>query len=62
MGMLKSRRLRWAGYFTRMGDRRRAQKLLLGRLERKRSPSRPKIKWEDNIILDMKELCYERDW
>ena len=31
---LKSRRLRWAGHVARMGDGRKAHKLLLGKPER----------------------------
>ena len=30
---LKSRRMRWAGHVARMGDRRRAQKILVGKPE-----------------------------
>ena len=46
---LKARRLRWVGHVARMGDGRRAHKLLQGKLVGKRH-SRPKIGWEDNGI------------
>ena len=59
---LKSRRLRWAGHVARMEDGRRAQKLLVGKPEGKRPRGRPKMRWEDNIIRDLKEVGYEGDW
>ena len=45
-----------------MGDGRRAHKILLGKPERTRPRGRPKIRWEDNIIRDLKEVDYEGDW
>ena len=59
---LKSRRLRWAGHVARMGDGRRAHKILLGKPEGTRPRGRPKIRWEDNIIRDLKEVDCECDW
>ena len=60
--MLKSRRLRWAGLIARMVDGRRAYKILLGKPEGTRPRGRPKIRWEDNIVRDLKEVDYEGDW
>ena len=37
-------------------------KLLVGKPEKKRPCDRPKIEWEDNIFLDLKEMGYEGDW
>ena len=34
-------------------------KLLLGEPEGKHPPDRPKIRWDDNIIWDLKEVDYE---
>jgi hypothetical protein len=34
--MIKSRRMRWAGYVARMGEKRNAYKVLVGRPERRR--------------------------
>ena len=45
-----------------MGDRRRAHEILLEKPERKRLRFRPKIRWEGNIIRDLKEIDYESDW
>ena len=47
------------GACCKMGDRRRAHKLLQGKPEGKCPYGRPKITWEDNIIRDMKEVGYE---
>ena len=45
-----------------MGKGRTAHKLLLGKSEVKRPRGRPKIRWEDNIFWDLKEVDYEGDW
>ena len=52
---LKSLRWRWAVHVVRTEDGRKAHKLLLRKPEGKRSRGRPKIRWEDNIISDLKE-------
>jgi hypothetical protein len=46
--VIKSRRLRWAGYVARMGERRGAYRALVGKPEGKR--------WEDNIKMDLREV------
>ena len=45
-----------------MGDGRKAHKIFLGKPEEIRPRGRPKIRWEDNIIRDLKEVDYEGDW
>ena len=50
MRIVKSCRLRWAGHVTRMGNERGAWKLLVGKPEGKRPVSRPRMRWENNII------------
>ena len=37
-------------------------KILLGKSEGTRSRGRPKIRWEGNIIRDLKKVDYEGDW
>ncbi|KAJ4449178.1 hypothetical protein ANN_00574 [Periplaneta americana] len=60
---LKSRRLRWAGHVARMGESRNAYRVLVGRPEGKRPLGRPRRRWEDNIIMDLREVgCDDRDW
>ena len=51
---LKSHRLRWEGHVARIGDGRRARKLLLGKQKGKRPRDKLKIIWDDNIIWDLK--------
>jgi hypothetical protein len=46
---IKPGRMTWAGHVTRMGDRRGACRVLVERLERKRSLRRPRRRWVDNI-------------
>jgi hypothetical protein len=50
--MIKSRRIRWAGHVVRMGERRNAYRILMGKPEGKRPPGRPKDRWVDNIKRD----------
>ena len=45
-----------------MGDGRRAHKLFLGNQEGEAYSCRLKIRCEDNIIWDLKEVGYEGDW
>jgi len=46
-----------------MGERRRVYRVLVGKPEGKRPPGRPRIKWEDNIKMDVYEVgCGGMDW
>ncbi|KAJ4445665.1 hypothetical protein ANN_12349 [Periplaneta americana] len=60
---LKSRRLRWAGHVARMGESTNAYRVLVGRPEGKRPLGRPRLRWEDNIKMNLREVgCDDRDW
>jgi hypothetical protein len=48
--VIKSRRMRWAGYVTHMGEM-----ILAGRPEG-RLLGRPDLTWEDNIEMDLQEV------
>jgi len=39
-----------------MGERRGVYRVLVGKPEGKRPLGRPRRRWEDNIIMDLKEL------
>jgi hypothetical protein len=52
----KSRRMRWEGNVARMGERRGAYRVLVGKPEGKRPLGRPKRRWENNIKLDLQEV------
>jgi hypothetical protein len=54
--VIKSRRMRWAGHVTRMGEGRDVYRGLVGRPEGKRPLGRPGHRWEDNIRMDLREI------
>jgi len=55
--------MRWAGHVVRIGDKRRAYRILVGKPEGKRLLGRPRLRWEDNIKMDLKEVgCGGMDW
>jgi hypothetical protein len=43
--MMKSRRMRWAGHVARMGEKRNAYTILVGKPEGKRPLGRPRRRW-----------------
>jgi hypothetical protein len=60
---MKSRRMRWAGHVSRMGETRKAYRILVGKPERKRPLGRPKHRWVDNIKIDLRETGWDcMDW
>jgi hypothetical protein len=54
--VIKSRRMRWAGYVAWMGEGRGVYRVLVGRSKGKRPLGRPRYRWEDNIKLDLREM------
>ena len=63
MRVVKSRRMRWAGYVARMGEDRVVHRVLVGKPEGKRPLGRPRRRWEDNIKMDLQEVGGCRgDW
>ena len=62
-GVIKLRRIRWAGHVARMGERRGVYRVLVGKPEGKRPLGRPRRRWEDNIRLDLQGVeCGGMDW
>jgi hypothetical protein len=67
--VIKSRRLRWAGHLARMGERRGVYRALVGKPEGRRPLGRPRLRWEDNIKMDLRrgggidwiDLAQDRD-
>jgi hypothetical protein len=46
-----------------MGERRGAYRVLEGKPEGKKPLGRPKLRWEDNIKMDLQEVgCGDIDW
>jgi hypothetical protein len=61
--MLKSRRMRWAGYVARMWEKSNACRILVGKPQGKRPLGRPRRRWVDNIKMDLRETgCDGMDW
>jgi hypothetical protein len=54
--MIKSRRMRWAGNVERMGEKRKAYRILVGKPGGKGPLARPGRRWEDNIKIDLREI------
>ena len=61
--VIKSRRMRWAGYVACMGEGRGVYRVLVGKPEGKRPLGRPARRWEDNIKMDLHEVgCGGMEW
>jgi hypothetical protein len=61
--MIKSRRMIWAGHVARMGEKRNAYRILVGKPERKRPLGRQRRRWVDNIKMDLREVGWDgMDW
>jgi hypothetical protein len=60
---IKSRRMRWAGHMARIGEKRNAHRILVGKLEGKRPLGRPRCRWVDNIKMHLREIGWDVvDW
>jgi hypothetical protein len=53
--VVKSRILRWTGHVVRMWEGRGLHRVLVGKPEGKRPLGRPRLRWEDNIKMDLQE-------
>jgi hypothetical protein len=47
--MIKSRKIRWAGYVAQIGPKRNTYRILVEKPEGKRPLGRPRRRWVDNI-------------
>jgi hypothetical protein len=54
--VIKSRRMRWAGHVARVEEGRGVYRVLVGRTEGKRPLGRPRLRWKDNIKIDLREM------
>ena len=55
--VIKSRRMRWAGYVARMGEERVVYRVLVRKPEGRRPLGRPRRRWVDNIRMDLQVVC-----
>jgi hypothetical protein len=61
--MIKSKMMRWAGHVARMGEKRNAYRIFVGKPEGKRPQGRSTRRWVDNIKMDLRELRWDSmDW
>jgi hypothetical protein len=61
--MIKSRRMRWAGHVARVGEKRNAYRILVGKRDEKRPLGRPRHTWVDNIKMDIRKIRWDgMDW
>jgi hypothetical protein len=54
--MIKSRRMRSTGNVVRMGEKRNAYRVLVGKPEGERPLGRPRRRWDDNKIVEVREI------
>jgi hypothetical protein len=54
--MIKPLRMRWAGHVARIGSKRNAYRILVGKREGKRPLEIPRRMWVDNIKMDLREI------
>jgi hypothetical protein len=61
--IIKSRRMRCASHVARIGEKRNAYRLLVGKPEGKRPQGRSRHRWVDNIGMDLGEVGWgDVDW
>jgi hypothetical protein len=60
--VIKSKGTRWAGHVARMGEKKYAYRILVGRPEGRRQLERPRRRWEDNTKMDLQEVGWGMDW
>jgi hypothetical protein len=61
--MIKLRRVRWAGHAARIGEKRNAYKVVVGKPERKRPLGRSRRRSMDNIKMNLRQIEWDgMDW
>jgi hypothetical protein len=53
---VKSRRMRWAGHVSRVGEERKVYKVLVGKPKGNRPLGRRRRRWDDGIRIDLREI------
>ena len=56
MGLLKNKRLNWLGHVERMAEDNIVQKIKRWKRMSKRPIGRPKTRWEDDVLEDIKSM------
>jgi len=61
--VIKSTGMRWTEHVAWLGERRGVYRVLMGKSQRKRQLGRPRLYWENNIKMDLKEVGFwGMDW
>jgi len=61
--VVKSRRTRWVGHVSHMGESKDIYRVLVEKTEGKTPLGRPRHRWEDNIKMDLQEVgCGGMGW
>jgi len=58
---IKINRLKWAGHVIRMEDQSPTRRVLVAVVEGRRQRGRPKLRWEDGVMEDVRKV-EERNW
>jgi hypothetical protein len=60
---IKSRRMRWTRHVARIGDKRGAYRVLVGRPEERGPLGTPRRRWKGAIKMDLRDVGLEgMDW
>jgi hypothetical protein len=63
MRVIKSRRVRWVGHVSHIGEMRNVYNILVGKPEKKRPLRRSRCGWMDKIRMGLREIVWEGvDW
>jgi hypothetical protein len=54
--IIKPKRMSWVGHVSRKGEKRNGYRLLVGKPEGKIPLGKPRHRWVDNIMLDLREV------
>jgi hypothetical protein len=57
--MIKSRMMRWIGHVARMGEKRNAYRIFVGKLKGKRPMGRPRGRGVNNIKMDLRVIGWD---
>jgi hypothetical protein len=61
IGIIKLRNMSWAEHLSRMREKRKMYRLLVGKPEGKRPLGRPRRRWVDNIKMDLLDIRIRRE-
>jgi hypothetical protein len=59
---IKSRKMRWAGHVSCMGEGRSMYRVLMGKPEGKRPLGRPRCRWDDGLKMDLRGVLSGFTW